>query len=159
MGKIVIAFFSLCLIVFVGLAYEVAGEDSEGEMCIPMGVITIKPPEGVDAKKSPVEFPHSQHFVTDCKSCHHKWQGEGNIQGCMTSGCHDQIEATTKSGKYLSYSNEAIKFYKYAYHQACIGCHKKIREDNRKLEKSYQVIDEKLPTAGPSGCVECHPSA
>lgn len=149
----------LCLIIAVilGLTLEVSGEDVENVMRVPMGYITIKAPEGVEATKAAVEFPHSRHFATDCKSCHHTWQGQEQIVGCQTSGCHDEIKAPAQSARYLSYSDVAIKYYKYAYHQACIGCHKEIKARNLTLEKSYQVVEGKMEPAGPSGCIECHP--
>ena len=135
---------------------DVYGENEGGEMCVPLGTITLKAPEGVESKKTPVEFPHAQHFQTDCKTCHHKWQGSEPIQSCTASGCHDQIKAAERSSSYLSYSDKAITYYKYAYHKACIGCHKEIKVQNRKLAESYQVVNEKLPSVGPSGCTECH---
>ena len=149
----------LCLIIAVilGFTLGVSSLGAEDIMRVPMGIITISAPEGVEATKAAVEFPHSAHFATDCKSCHHTWQGTEQIKGCMTSGCHDAIEAPEKSGNYLSYSDAAIKYYKYAYHQACIGCHKEIKARNRALEKSYRVVDDKMEPAGPSGCIECHP--
>lgn len=149
----------LCLIIAVilGFTLAVSSGDAQDEMCVPMGDITIGAPEGVEVAKSAVEFPHSQHFATDCKTCHHKWEGIDNIQGCQTSGCHDEIKAPDTSDRYLSYSDVAIKYYKYAYHQACIGCHKEIKARNITLEKSYQVVDGKMEPAGPSGCIECHP--
>ena len=139
------------------VSLEVYGQNEGGEMCVPLGIITLKPPEGVESKKSPVDFPHARHFETDCKTCHHKWQGAEKIKNCTTSGCHDQIKAPERSSSYLSYSDVSIKYYKYAYHKSCIGCHKEIKVKNRKLAESYQVVDEKLTVAGPSGCIECHP--
>jgi hypothetical protein len=149
----------LCLIVAVilGLSLDVSGQGSEGDMCIPMGVVTIQAPEGVEATKAAVDFPHSAHFATDCKVCHHKWTGQEPIQGCMSNGCHDGIKAPETSAKYLSYSDVAIKYFKYAFHQACIGCHKEIKTRNMALEKSYQVEEGQIQPAGPSGCIECHP--
>ncbi len=157
MHKIGIGAMILMLVVVFGATFEVSGQNSEETMCVPMGVITLKPPEGVEAKKTPVEFPHARHFITDCKECHHTWTGDVKIQNCTASGCHDLIEAPEKSKKYLSYTNEAIKYFKYAYHQMCISCHKEIKMRNRAIEMSYKVVEEKLQAAGPSGCVECHP--
>lgn len=151
-----IGILCFALIITVGISFDVAGEDPESQMIVPMGVITLTAPQGVESKKAPVEFPHSRHFATDCKSCHHKWQGEEKIKGCQTSGCHDQAQAPKKAGSYLSYSDVAIKYFKYAYHQACIGCHKEIKAKNKQLAQSYQVVKEQLPPAGPSGCIECH---
>ena len=138
------------------VSLDVYGENEGGEMCVPLGNITLQPPEGVESKRSPVEFPHARHFETECSVCHHKWQRTEQIKGCTTSGCHDQIKAPERSRSYLSYSDVAIKYYKYAYHKACIGCHKEIKLKNQKLAESYQVVDETIAAVGPSGCVECH---
>jgi hypothetical protein len=148
---------SLVLAIVVGLTGGVFGQDSEDKMCVPMGVITIEPPPEAEDQKSPVDFPHARHFATDCKTCHHTWTGEEKIQSCQASGCHDQAAAPKTADAYLSYSDVAIKYYKYAYHQACIGCHKEIRAKNLAMAKSYQVPGETLPEAGPTGCVDCHP--
>jgi hypothetical protein len=157
MGFKAIGILGLALIITTGLTLNVAGEDPQGQMCVPMGTIELQPPEGVEAKKAHVEFPHSVHFATDCKTCHHTWKGEENIKGCQTSGCHDVAEAPKKDSSYLSYSDESIKYFKYAYHKSCIGCHKETKAANKKRAKSYQVVDEAMPAAGPSGCIECHP--
>jgi hypothetical protein len=144
------------LMLVLGITLQVSGEPSEGDMCVPMGMITLKPPPGVQAQKAEVQFPHARHFATECRVCHHKWEGQEKIQGCMSTGCHDLASAPKKTEAYLSYSDVSIRYFKYAYHQACIGCHKSIRASNLERAKSYQVSDETLPTAGPSGCVECH---
>ena len=74
---------SLLLIAVFGSTGKVAGENTNEEvMCIPMGNILLEPPEAVKAKKSPVDFPHSRHFVYDCKICHHQWEGDTQIQNC-----------------------------------------------------------------------------
>jgi hypothetical protein len=149
----------LCVVVAIvaGVTGVVFAQGSEDEMCVPMGVITIKAPPEVTPQKSPVDFPHARHFATDCKTCHHTWKGEEKIQSCQASGCHDQASAPDTAEAYLSYSDVAIKYYKYAYHQACISCHKEIRAKNLQAAKSYQVLGEPLPATGPSGCIECHP--
>jgi hypothetical protein len=152
-----LAMFCVALFVAMFFSIEVSGESAEEQMCVPMGTITIKPPAGLKPTKSTVAFPHSRHFATECRVCHHKWEGQKKIQSCRSAGCHDQISAPEKSGTYLSYSDVSIRYFKYAYHQACIGCHKQIRAKNLQLAKSYQVVEEKLPEAGPSGCIECHP--
>lgn len=145
------------LVMMVGMTLNVFGQDPAEDMCVPMGVITLSAPEGVTAQKSAVEFPHARHFATDCRHCHHTWKGDEKIQGCMTSGCHDQTSAPKTSEGYLSYSDVSIKYYKYAFHKSCIGCHKEIKNKNLATAKSYQVLDETLPSTGPSGCIECHP--
>ena len=138
------------------VSLDVYGQSEEGEMCVPLGIITLRSPEGVESKRSTVEFPHARHFETECRACHHKWQGTEQIKGCTASGCHDLIKAPEKSSSYLSYSDVSIRYFKYAFHKACIGCHKEIKAQNRALAESYQVVEEQLPHAGPSGCIECH---
>ncbi len=139
-------------VLLTGVSLEVYGQ----EMVVELGIITLEPPPGVESKRSSVPFPHGRHFETECRACHHTWQGTEPIKGCKASGCHDLIKAPERSSSYLSYSDVAIKYYKYAYHKACIGCHKEIKAQNKALAESYQVVQEQLPSAGPSGCIECH---
>jgi len=102
----------LCLImVFVfGISFEVVGkniaysEQNQDDMLVPMGVIVLKPDASVEQKKSPVEFNHSKHFLYDCRTCHHKWEGDAKIANCTTSQCHDQFKSQKKPTKYLSYT-------------------------------------------------------
>ena len=131
MYKIGIGILCVVMVVILGTSLKVSGQEAEDVMLVPMGVIPIEPPEGVEAKKSPVAFPHSRHFMTECKECHHKWTGQEKIKNCTTSGCHDLIETPVKPKKYLSYSDVAIKYFKYAYHQMCISCHKEIKMQQR----------------------------
>ena len=51
----------------------------------------------------------------------------------------------------------AILYYKTAFHQMCIGCHKEMRIINTELEMSYRRLDRELPRTGPTGCIQCHP--
>jgi len=155
----------LCLVmVFVfGLALNVAGQDkSEPEaavedMCVPMGVIELNPDPSVEQKKSSVEFNHGKHFNYDCRRCHHKWETNTKIANCSTSDCHDLLKAPKRPTKYLVYTEEGIKYYKYAYHQNCIGCHKEIKVEKKRLESVYLAAKKELPKTGPTSCKECHP--
>jgi hypothetical protein len=155
----------LCVMIFfvLGISLGIADEGKEASeqemeyMRVPMGVIVLQPDESIEPKKSPVEFNHSLHFTYDCKACHHKWEGDTQISTCSTSECHDLLKSPKKPTKYLQYTEEGIKYYKYAYHQKCVGCHKEIKVERKKKEMSYQSLDSKLPTPGPTGCVECHP--
>ncbi len=152
----------LCLCLSAALVFgslKIAdGQDMEDEMVVPMGIIVIEPPEAVEPKRSPVEFPHSRHFITiDCKTCHHKWEGPEIIKGCSTADCHDVTISPTKSAKSGSDQNLAIRYYKAAYHQMCIGCHKEIKIQNKILETSLQELKEKLVAPGPTSCIVCHP--
>lgn len=129
-------------------ADQVASE----ELCIPLGTITLSPPQDVERKKSDVEFPHDAHFDYSCKRCHHTWEGDNQISGCSTSGCHDSSLPLLTTEPSQSY-----RYYKNAYHDMCINCHKEIQVSNEKLEMSKKSLDKPLPKTGPVGCVQCHP--
>jgi hypothetical protein len=151
------------MVLFLGLSLAVAEKDTAAAkkdlkvMCVPMGILTLKPDASVEQKKSAVEFDHSKHFIYDCKACHHKWEGKKQITNCTTSDCHDLFKSPKKPTKYLAYTETGIKYYKYAFHQKCVGCHKQIKEKRKKMEMSYHVLKSKLPRTGPTGCNECHP--
>jgi len=155
----------LCLVmVFVfGLALNVAGQDKNEpkaaveDMCVPMGVIELKPDPSVEQKKSSVEFNHAKHLTFNCRRCHHKWEANTKIANCSTSDCHDLLKAPKRPTKYLVYTEEGIKYYKYAYHQNCIGCHKEIKVQRKRLESVYLAAKKELPKTGPTSCNECHP--
>ncbi|MBW1607530.1 MAG: cytochrome c3 family protein [Deltaproteobacteria bacterium] len=155
----------LCLVmVFVfGLALNVAGQDESEpkaaveDMCVPMGVVELKPDPSVEQKKSSVAFNHAKHLTYDCRRCHHKWEANTKIANCTTSACHDLLKAPKRPTKYLVYTEEGIKYYKYAYHQNCIGCHKEIKVQRKKLESVYLAAEKELPKTGPTSCNECHP--
>jgi hypothetical protein len=38
----------------------------------------------------------------------------------------------------------------------CIGCHKEIKAQNKRLEMSGRVLKDRLPNPGPSSCKGCH---
>jgi hypothetical protein len=147
MRSVGIGLICLILVMFIGFFAD-TGAQEEGDMCVPMGDIELAPPESVDSLRGEVMFPHSLHFANDCKSCHHKWGGQGTIQGCMTSGCHD-VDVSPEKGK-------DPRYYKSAYHGQCIGCHKQIKQRNEQLERSGKILTEKLSPEGPTGCVQCH---
>lgn len=136
----------------------VSGEEDITEMCIPMGVIELGAPDGVEQKRAAVEFPHSRHFGFECQTCHHEWEGTTQIQGCMASGCHDVTVSPTKSKQGVPDRAEEIRYFKKAYHETCIGCHKIMKLKNKKIEMSGKKIDGPLPATGPTSCGECHPT-
>jgi hypothetical protein len=76
----------------------------------PAGDIAMK-----GAKKGAVNFSHKLHIETvkvdDCKTCHHKFKGEGEPQKC--DACHKE----KKDGK--------TPDMKTAAHKQCKNCHKK----------------------------------
>jgi hypothetical protein len=129
---------------------------ADDEMCVPMGEITIEPLVE-DAKREEVAFPHAVHFSYSCQECHHKWDNASAIQGCTTSGCHDLQAAPKNDGKPVKDPQMKIRYYKNAYHDMCIGCHKEIKKKNKAMEASKASLGEKLPPTGPTSCNQCHP--
>ena len=59
-----LSFVGLVLLVGIvacaSLGVAVAGDE---EMCVPMGIITLEPPDTVEAKRAAVDFQHGRHFV------------------------------------------------------------------------------------------------
>lgn len=152
---------SLVILVVFASTLLIAQEEAEDVMCVPMGKMTLEPPESVDAQRSAVGFRHTVHMgLFECRTCHHTWEGDTAIQGCMTSGCHDLEEyPTPKEGEELDESLVA-QYYKNAYHGQCIGCHKEIHIKNEKIEEKIWWPWEKRPRVimpGPTSCSECHP--
>ncbi|MBA3028155.1 MAG: cytochrome c3 family protein [Desulfobacteraceae bacterium] len=141
-----------CAVLMVALMGVVgAGQVSSEELCIPLGTITLSPPEDVESKRGDVEFPHDAHFNYSCKECHHTWEGSDKISGCSVSGCHDSSVPLL-----VTEPDKAYRYYKNAYHDMCINCHKEIQGSNEKLEFSRKSLDKPLPKTGPMGCVQCH---
>jgi len=138
----------------VSLGVAVAGDE---EMCVPMGTITLEPPDTVEAKRAAVEFQHGRHFVLACNKCHHTWEGAEPVTGCMTSGCHDLATLPRKEGSKVIDKDQAFRYYKNAYHGQCIGCHKTMQLDIKAKANTLAGIEGKLPVTGPTGCIACHP--
>ena len=141
-----------CFMMVVLIGMMGATQATSEEICIDSGTVTLKAPQDVEAERGAVEFPHGAHFDYKCKECHHTWNGETEVSGCMTSGCHDSSTSLLKTDP-----DQAHRYYKNAYHDMCISCHKKITAANRKLEMSRKNIDGALPKTGPTGCIGCHP--
>ncbi|MBW2603478.1 MAG: cytochrome c3 family protein [Deltaproteobacteria bacterium] len=162
MYKIRVAVLFLVVVFVFGMALNVAGqnksdtEEAFEDMVVPMGVIVLKPDPSVEQKRSPVEFHHARHFKYDCRTCHHKWEGNTRIANCTTSSCHDLLKSPKKPTKYLAYTENGIKYYKYAYHKNCIGCHKEIKVKQEKMEMLYKASEIKKQNV-PTSCTECHP--
>ena len=148
------------LIACVSLGIAVAGDKEvagDAEMCVPMGTIALEPPDTVEAKRAVVNFQHGRHFVLACNTCHHTWEGAEPITGCMTAGCHDLDTLPRKEDSKVIDKDQAFRYYKNAYHGQCIGCHKTMKLEIEQMAKTLASIDGKLPTTGPTGCIECHP--
>jgi len=146
-GVALLALFSFGLVI---------ADEFGDELCIPLGTIILEPPEEVDSKRAAVEFPHAIHFDYTCKTCHHTWDGESAVLSCMASGCHDLAQKPAKEERAAD-PELAIRYYKDAYHSACIGCHKEIKKQNRAIENSYRSTSGTIQSSGPTSCNECHP--
>ena len=146
--------FLIGILACVSLGVAVAGDE---EMCVPLGVITLEPPDSVEDKRAAVEFQHGRHLVLACNNCHHTWKGAEPIVGCMTTGCHDLDTLPRKEGSKAIDKDQAFRYYKNAYHNQCIGCHKTMKKEIEQMAKSMASIDGKLPVTGPVGCIGCHP--
>ncbi len=157
--KRMFGFFACCMVLFlIGGVVIIFAENSEDDfMSVPMGNITLEPPEAVEAKRSDVVFPHAQHFDNSCQVCHHKWKKQTPLQNCTTADCHNLAINPKKKQKRKVDEALAIKYYKKAYHDQCIGCHKTRKAENKKKEFANVILTELLPNVGPSRCVDCHP--
>jgi hypothetical protein len=154
MGWVVLGFLAAGLI---GGMQAVSGTAATEDMCVPMGTIVLKAPEGAKAQRSAVNFPHAQHFGDRCVTCHHTWGGTEPIVGCMTSGCHDVTEVPTRKAGEAVDEGPGMAYFKNAYHKLCITCHKDLKAKNLALQRSLTPLSKKLPKTGPVSCAECHP--
>ena len=156
MHKVSIVLLCIMVVAVFGIASGMAGNEvvssDEETMCIPMGVLSLAPPEEVDAKRTAVDFPHATHFDFSCMECHHQWSAEEPIQSCGTSGCHDlNTQPKPDSG------DEPIMYYKKAYHQMCLGCHREMKALNKKVAMTLKGSETRVKSTGPTGCIQCHP--
>lgn len=148
----------LCAVVMAIFCVVSAGSgQADEQLCIPMGSIELAAPDGVDSQRSSVDFPHSVHFSYACQTCHHTWNGQEGIQNCTTSGCHSEIAIPKDPETGKTIISQRIKYYKKAYHQMCIGCHKEISEKNKEIELAKKTLETPLMKTGPTGCIKCHP--
>jgi len=151
MHKVRILVLCLMIVALSGGLYNGFAQESEGDLIVPLGNIPLSAPDGVEAKRADVDFPHGVHFDYNCKTCHHSWTGTAEVAGCMTSGCHDQ--AQTVEGDEMA----SVRYYKEAYHTQCIDCHKEIKMTNKATESDKTILNPELLPEGPTGCNECHP--
>lgn len=118
---------------------SIFAQETSNSLTVPLGDLTITAPEEIEARYAPVEFPHSLHFNFSCKTCHHKWDGNSQIQGCQASGCHAIKPQDADTAK----DAENGPRFSLAYHKSCRGCHR-------------AMINERKTPTGPVKCDECH---
>ena len=127
------------LIIFIfGFSWMVSGKEAVDDISVPMGSFLLEPPESVTAKRPPVDFPHSRHFDYSCKTCHHTWDYESEIQTCTTAACHNATEPAKKPEKLSGAPKTDDRYFKNAFHTSCMDCHKKIKKENAAEEKKLQ---------------------
>lgn len=112
-------------------------------------VITLKSTLWEEHTKSPVTFTHEKHskeYDIACTECHHVykdgknvWQEGDPVQKCQE--CHD--EPTVVGERRLS-EEEQQRNLKLAFHENCLGCHRKLKMKDRQRD---------IPTT----CTDCHP--
>lgn len=97
--------------------------------------MVISVPDGATATKAPVAFSHTTgHANIECATCHHKWDGAGDIVAC--SSCHNNMDDKKSDDSFYN-----------AYHAnteaSCVGCHKALKKAGE--------------ATGPTSCNDCHP--
>lgn len=102
----------------------------------PPDALRLEPPKGMEAAKSPVDFPHGRHTgaVADCTACHHTWDGKAEIKACGSAGCHDQPGKKGENAYYTA-------FHAKNTNRSCLGCHKTAKKDGK---------------PAPVSCKQCH---
>jgi hypothetical protein len=156
-NKTVVAVLMVVGVVLLGVIHGFSAQATSGDSCFGEASYEIKAPEGVDARRGPVKFPHQAHFDFACVKCHHTFDGSEPPMGCMVSGCHDSIEAPVTTGK--AGASENMDYFKNAFHKACwLGCHKEIKVRNMELQKAAAAkgVKPKLAKTGPTTCDRCH---
>ena len=137
MGLLVCFVFTSAWVVASPFIEEI---DEEDTLSIPVGMLNIGAPDGIEMTRSAVDFPHSRHMTYSCTTCHHTWEYHAILDNCTASGCHDLTEAPENAIKDGQYTAEGIRYYKYAYHEMCRNCHREINAKNRELVKKYPNI-------------------
>jgi hypothetical protein len=129
MHRFIIITMALCVFILTSVL-ALAAIDAPADM-------KLSPPEGMKARKAFVDFSHEKHGAAkiDCTTCHHTWDGKSEIQGCSSSGCHDQ---TGKKGTTAFYT----AFHSKKSETSCLGCHK--------------IIKKKEGKPVPVACKACH---
>jgi hypothetical protein len=127
------------------------------QICIPLGSLKINPPKGFVATKPSVDFPHSSHFDITCKVCHHTWDYDNQIAGCSSPGCHDLLIKEADEEKGVKGAKPSPRFFRHAYHNSCIECHRSTRRQAILKEKQEGTSEttEQLKIV-PLQCEDCH---
>lgn len=114
-------------------------------------------------ERFPVYFFHERHadFYSDCTTCHHIYEGEGNQRVNVWAGewqrCSDCHGVKAREGK---------PPLRQAFHTNCTGCHRRLLQADQvtgpvSCGECHQLPDKvraphQLPAGGPTACGECH---
>ena len=132
--------------------------DEEDTLSIPVGMLSLGAPDGVEQTRTSVDFPHSRHMTYSCNTCHHTWEYHAILDTCTTSGCHDLTKSPEMAIKDGKYTEEGIRYYKNAYHKMCRDCHRDINAQNAARAKTTNIRGETAQLRnGPVACIDCHP--
>lgn len=87
-------------------------------ICYPLE-FSFKRPETQKTNFARVSFSHGDHGAVACQTCHHTWDGKGQIESCSTKGCHDAMkDRHDKMGYFQAFHNRDSV-------SSCLGCHAK----------------------------------
>lgn len=116
MKRLSIIFLALALIMsLAAAALAVAAPEA------PKKAVEMKFPADTN-KYAPIMFEHhDRHLAVEgsCVTCHHKWDGKGDIKGCRVDGCHSD---TSKENKKQPTSYDSA-FHLKSSGKSCVGCH------------------------------------
>lgn len=121
-----------------GFAEEGMTEKNEGMISYPEQIV-LSVPEGQEARKAEVEYPHQDHIMMfGCSECHHNWDHTEMDQPDACVSCHDDFK-----------DRRAAESYYNAFHNrdsthSCIGCHGQMTEESEDINP-------------PTRCSDCHP--
>jgi len=124
-------FSAVTLTLLLSASMALAAVEAPGDM-------VLRPPEGMEAKKSFVDFSHSIHGAAkiDCVTCHHTWDQKSEISSCSVAGCHDQPGKKGDNSFYMAFHEKQSDI-------SCLGCHKTEKKNGNKNV--------------PVSCKSCHP--
>lgn len=112
-------------------------------------VITINSSIYQQHTKGLVQFTHKKHaedYKIACTDCHHVYKDGKNVwkEGDPAEKCEKcHTDATIKGEKKLPPEQQKLNL-KLAFHNNCVGCHKKLKKENKE-------------TKAPTTCSKCHP--
>jgi hypothetical protein len=120
-------------IVLVGCAFIVAITVAHAAFRAPDQAVLISTTR---AFTKPMSFLHATHKQYKCAECHHDYQKGKNVwqegmEVALCDACHP-----------LDRNGGDIMCLEKAYHDKCLGCHKKLDKEKRKN--------------APTACNQCH---